>query len=124
MAESYLGPDGRSLRRTTQHQGMAICYATQEKSFSHTTLWRFLGYLGSMTVSLAKGVELLLQSDPESTVHRFVGLVSPSKYRTARTRRSLADCAMFAASIEFMGSSVPRNTILPTLRNEDSPTLT
>jgi hypothetical protein len=57
---------------------------------SHTTLHRWLTFLGAMTVSLATGCELFLQAEPTSTVHRFDGPVAPRKARSAGRLQSLS----------------------------------
>jgi hypothetical protein len=53
-----------------------------ERALHHTTIWRMLAWLGSQLTALAKGRELILQRDPSSTCHRFVGAVAPHKFRS------------------------------------------
>ena len=44
-------------------------------------LWRFLGWLGSLTLTLDKAREMILQHDPNSTCHRVGGSVDPFQVR-------------------------------------------
>lgn len=60
------------------------------RALSHTTLHRWLTFLGAMTVTLATGCDLYLQADPTSTVHRFDGAVAPGKARSDSRLQSLS----------------------------------
>lgn len=44
-------------------------------------LWRFIGWLGSLTLTLDKAREMILQHDPNSTCHRVGGNVDPFQAR-------------------------------------------
>lgn len=64
---------------------MAVCYTERDadnRCLSHTTLWRWLTYLGTMTVALQQGTDLFLQHFPSSSMHRFEAAVAPWKYRS------------------------------------------
>jgi hypothetical protein len=89
--------DRLSYRQATKHRGMPIGYATppgapkiepcgspkiDERALNHSTIWRWLAWLGLQTVALAAGLELWTQHDGTSTLHRFVGAVDPRKYRS------------------------------------------
>jgi hypothetical protein len=54
-----------------------------------TLLWRFIGWLGSHTLSLDKARELILKYDPNSTCHRVQGSVDPFKARSDKRLESL-----------------------------------
>ena len=43
-----------------------------------------------MTAALSIGIDLLLQADPASTVHRFDGPIHPSKARSEHRLQSLS----------------------------------
>ena len=45
-------------------------------------LWRFIGWLGSLTLSLEKAREMILKHDPNSTCHRIDGHLDPFKARS------------------------------------------
>jgi len=48
-----------------------------------------LAWLGSQLAALGMGRELILQRDPSSTCHRFVGAVAPHKFRSPQRELSL-----------------------------------
>jgi len=51
-------------------------------ALSHSTVHRWLGFFGAMLLSYHIGAEDLLQADPSSTVHRFLGHVDPNRARS------------------------------------------
>jgi len=53
-----------------------------ERALNRSTLWRWVGYLGTQVIALQHGLDLWQQHDPTSTLHRFKGSVDPHKYRT------------------------------------------
>ena len=59
-------------------------------ALSHATVHRWLGFLGAMVISLQLGTVALLQADPNSSLHRFVGLVDPKRARTQERLKVLA----------------------------------
>ena len=92
-AKRYLDEPQRSLRKATSSDdcGRRIVYADHPDAaaLSHTTLHRWLSFLGAMTVSLAIGCELFLQAHPESSIHRFTGAVDPRKARSSEREKLL-----------------------------------
>ncbi len=73
-------------------QGKRIVYRDDVKAaaLAHTTLARWLTFLGAMSVSLATGCDLFLQAEPTSSVHRFDGPVAPGKARSEGRLQSLS----------------------------------
>ena len=63
-----------------------------ERALHHTTIWQMLAWLGSQLAALGMGRELILQEDPSSTCHRFVGAVAPHKFRNPQ-REQLLRCS-------------------------------
>jgi hypothetical protein len=85
LGELYLAENHLSLRKATTPNGMAVCYTEREvdnRCLSHTTLWRWLTFLGTMTVTLQTGIDLYLRQFPNSSMHRFEAAVAPHKYRS------------------------------------------
>ena len=89
----------QTARRTTyrsvlRHESQKIGYPVQPREehgnedpyhqpvIPPSLLWRFLGWLGSLTLSLEKAREMVLQHDPNSTCHRAGGSVDPFKARS------------------------------------------
>jgi hypothetical protein len=48
-----------------------------------------LGWLGAQCVALARGRQLILEQNPGSTCHRFVGAVAPHKFRSPQREQLL-----------------------------------
>jgi hypothetical protein len=108
LAHNYLAQDQLSYQRTVAPGGRAIGYITppdqkkiDDRSLHRSTLWRFVLFLGTQTAALQAGLQLWSQHDPLCAMHRFVGAVSPHKYRstqrgeilrTARRLLHLIDC--------------------------------
>jgi len=57
---------------------------------SHSTVHRWLGFIGAMTITLQIGAEALLQADPNSAIHRFLGLVDPKRARSQERLKVLS----------------------------------
>jgi hypothetical protein len=102
LASDYLIQDQLSYQRAVAPDGRVIGYVTppdqekiDERALHRSTLWRFVLFLGCQTAALQAGLQLWSKHDSLSTIHRFVGAVSPHKYRseqrgeTLRTARRL-----------------------------------
>jgi hypothetical protein len=55
----------------------------------HSTIWRMLTWMGSQLAALTTGRQLLLERNPSSTCHRFVGAVARHKYRSPQREQLL-----------------------------------
>lgn len=81
-----------TYRSVVTHDRQKIGYpvqpAEQDKKPGHqpvippSLVWRFLGWLGRLSLSLEKARELILQSEPNSTCHRQVVAVDPFQARS------------------------------------------
>lgn len=94
LAQRYVDEPRLSLRQATS-QGTSkrrIVYQDHPKAaaLSHTTLARWITYLGMMTASLGVGCELFMQAHPDSSVHRFDGPVEPRKARSPERLKILS----------------------------------
>lgn len=82
----------QSLRKAVANaDGRPVFHAAKPKAaakqnlspaLSHTTLWRWLTFLGAMTLSLQAGTQAFLQANPSSSFPHFEGRVHPSRART------------------------------------------
>ena len=96
----------RNVTRTTyrsvlRHDRQKIGYPVQQSDehrnqdpdhqpvIPPTLLWRFIGWLGSLTLSLDKAREMILKHDPNSTCHRAAGSVDPFKARSDERMETL-----------------------------------
>ena len=80
-----------TYRSALRHERQQLGYSVQpvkdhagEGSFHQpviapSLLWRFLGWFGSLTLTLDKAREMILKHDPNSTCHRVSGSVDPFK---------------------------------------------
>jgi hypothetical protein len=89
LARAYLEQDRLSLQQAVAPGGRVRGYVTppgqekiDERALHRSTLWRFLFFLGAQTVALQAGLQLWTEHDPASTMHRFLGPVSPHKHRS------------------------------------------
>ena len=96
LAASYVENDKRSYRETASPGGRVRGYQTptsapaiDERALAQSTLWWMLAWMGAQVAALAKGRQLVQQHHPSSTCHRFVGAVSPDKFRSRQRELSL-----------------------------------
>lgn len=121
LAEQYLDQDQQSLRNACSSQGKPIGYETEDHAFSHGTLWRWLAYLGAMTVSLNTGIELLLKAVPESTVFRFTGSCSPRKARSEVRSQTLRHARRLLNLIRHWDTVFPKQRFFPSFATRVRP---
>lgn len=90
-----------TYRSVVRHERQQIGYpleqaedAAAEGSFHQpvippSLLWRFLGWVGSLTLTLDKAREMILKHDPNSTCHRVTGWVDPFQARSEERMKTL-----------------------------------
>lgn len=76
--QQAVAPGGRVLGYVTPPGQGKI----DERALHRSTLWRFLLFMGSQAPALQEGLQLWDEHDPSSRLHRFLGAVSPRKYRS------------------------------------------
>jgi len=113
LANQYLDSDQLSLRQATSFLSKSIGYESEDHALSHTTLWRFLTYLGAMTISLNTGVELFLKAFPESTIYRVTGAISPRKYRSELRAQILRNANRLLNLISQWDIAFPKERFFP-----------
>jgi hypothetical protein len=59
------------------------------RQLSHTTLWRWLGWLGGMTTLLAATCKLIRDKDPSADLFRQSYPIDPRRYRSEQRRQVL-----------------------------------
>ena len=113
FANRYLGSDPIPLRPATSNQGKAVGYESEDHALSHTTLSRFLTFLGAMTISLSMGLDLFQKAFPESTIHRFIGTISSSKYRSESRAQCLRNANRLLNLISQWDAAFPKERFFP-----------
>ena len=97
-AKLYLEEAKVTYRTSVQHDRQRIGYPVpgaqdasahgdqvkEQSVVDHSLIWRMVGWLGSLTLSLNKAREMILQTVPGSLCHRYPGSVAPRKARKAR----------------------------------------
>jgi hypothetical protein len=108
-AKEFLGTT-QSYRQSVCYQQKSVMYDEQQQNpladrsaeLAHSTLWRWLSWLGDLTDTLHAARQLLCQQDPSSTLHREVIPIDPKKYRSEDRRETLAKAAdMLLAESRF-----------------------
>jgi hypothetical protein len=87
-AKEFLGTE-KSYRKTVRFQQASLVYDDRQDhplsargaALAHSSVWRWLSWLGSLTGTCQKACQLVSQKDPNSTLHREVIPVDPRKYR-------------------------------------------
>ncbi len=99
-AKDFLGSQ-KSYRQAVREQQRPLVYddrqehplAAQGAALAHSTLWRWLSWLGQLTRTPQRASQLICQKDPHSTLHSQVILIDPRKYRSEQRRVSLEQAA-------------------------------
>lgn len=87
-AKEFLGTD-KSYRKTVCFQHRSLVYddhqdhplAERGAAMSHSSVWRWLSWLGGLTRTCQKACQLISQHNPQSTLHREVIPIDSRKYR-------------------------------------------
>jgi len=92
-AQQFLEHSRTTYRTSVQQARMLIGYAVDkfghQPVVDHSLVWRFLGWLGGLTVSLDKARQMILQNNPNSLCHRTSGCVDPHKARSLQRHTTL-----------------------------------
>ncbi len=86
--KEFLGTE-QSYRKTVRHQHRSLVYDDRQDhalartgaALAHSSLWRWLSWLGGRTRTLQSACQVISQHDPHSTLHREVIPINPRKYR-------------------------------------------
>lgn len=87
-AKDFVGTE-KSYRQTVRPQQRSLVYddrqdnplAERGTALAHSSVWRWLSWLGGLTRTCQKACQLISQKDPQSTLHREVIPIDPRKYR-------------------------------------------
>ncbi len=102
LSQRYVEDDNTSYREVASNDGTPIVYETGERYFEHTTVWKWVGHIGSLEQILSRGLELIREKDPSSKIFRQIHPINPRKYRSEERRKLLARCMrMFIIEGEF-----------------------
>ncbi|RLF37351.1 MAG: hypothetical protein DRN21_06440 [Thermoplasmata archaeon] len=85
----YVEKEELSYRKASKDRGMACGYKESEKQLSHSTVHRWLGFLGAQAEMLRNLLSFITESLPHSGLHRLPLPIHPSKYRTRERKEVL-----------------------------------
>ena len=99
-AKDFVGSP-KSYRQAVREHGRSLVYddrqehplAARGAALAHSTLWRWLSWLGGLTRTMQRASQLICQQDPHSTLHQQVIPIDPRKYRSEERRVSLEQAA-------------------------------
>jgi hypothetical protein len=99
-AKDFLGSD-KSYRQAVREGQRSLVYddrqdnrfAGQGAALAHSTLWRWLSWLGGLTRTMQAASQLICQKDPNSTLHNQVIPIDPRKHRSDERRVTLEQAA-------------------------------
>jgi len=94
--KDFLG-SRKSYRQAVRQHGRSLVYddrqehplATRGAALAHSTLWRWLSWLGGLTRTMQRASQLICQQDSRSTLHSQVIPIDPRKYRSEARRVTL-----------------------------------
>lgn len=87
LRKAVAGTDGRPIFK---HEPSGPGDADPPAALSHSTLWRWLTFLGTMTITLQCAMDVYLQANPNSSVQRFEGNVDPRRARSEERQQTLS----------------------------------
>ena len=96
----YVSDDGLSYRKAVQVNGMPVFYDAvedashpiDERMLSHSTLHRWIGFLGNLKQTLAQAWQLIRAKSPSCDLFRCPIAVASWKYRSEPRRGLLNRC--------------------------------
>ena len=97
LAASYVESDKASYREIASPNGRRRTYRSAPGTpamdkgglLDHSTIWRMLTWMGLQLAALTAGRQAVLQRNPSSTCHRFVGAVARHKFRSPQREQLL-----------------------------------
>ncbi len=92
LSRRYVEDEDTSYRKVASNKGFPIAHETAEQYFDHTTVYRWVGYIGSLQERLSKGLELIREKNPSSKIFRQNHPINPRKYRSEARKKILSWC--------------------------------
>lgn len=104
---SYAIEWGLTYREGTKEEGMAIAYESQEeaiddRNFSHSTLWCWVGFIGNMAHFLLTALSRIKEKESSSSIFREIVPINPRKYKSEDRKGVLETCTrLLFAELEY-----------------------
>lgn len=88
-------------------------------SLSHTTVWRWLSFLGSLTLLARNALEMIRQKSAVSIIFREVFVIPPKKYRSKK-RKQLLEQSLRLFNIDAEFTDIFGQSIFPHFATRES----
>lgn len=118
-ARDFLGTQ-KSYRQTVRHQQMSLVYDDRQENslalrgaaLAHSTLWRWLSWLGELRRTLQGAMQLISQKFPSHGLHRERPSVDPRKH-CSDARREILEQAAWLLLVEALFARGMNKRIFP-----------
>lgn len=102
----YVEEEALSYRKAVKIRGMPVFHASDDpddlRVFSHSTPYRWLGFLATLVTTTREALRLVRQKSPSSGVFRKIQPIAPWKYRSDSRRTVLQDARrLLVAEAEY-----------------------
>lgn len=91
--EKYMEDPDATYEKASRSNGMATLYegpaGESGRCLRPSTIWRWLGYLGSLKETLRHSLQMIRGRDPESDLHRRTIPIPERKYQSRQRRQRL-----------------------------------
>jgi hypothetical protein len=111
QAEQKKQAPPRTYRAAVRERRLPPSYEphTPGRQLSHTTLWRWLSWLGSLRQLVQFATGLILEKDPSADVHRQKFPLANSKHRSESRRQTLQEAARLFQVAEIFSRTFGRS---------------
>jgi len=100
FSQHYVETPSMTYQKVVQHEKTAIGHSGDEaaqvgRQFTGSTVWRWLGLLGTLSRTVRTALHLIRQSSPASGIFRTLHPVHPRKYRSTERKNILQQSLRF-----------------------------
>lgn len=119
LGKEYVENDAATYRSVSSFIGYTTqTQKTDERKLAGSTVWRWLGFFGSLKNTLRNAFEIIRQSAPNSTVFRQMSPIHSKKYRSEERKTVLEQAfRLFTADAEFQ--AIWKRSFFPDLATRD-----
>lgn len=111
FAARYVERDKETYRSVVRPEKTAIGYeGDQEHQFEHSTVWKWLGWLGTQEHRLHKTLEWIRYQSPSHGLFRALSPIAPKKVRSARRKRVLEQARLLLLASRAYRDLLPKAT--------------
>lgn len=114
FSSRYVKREKETYRCVVRHERTAIGYDQDcERQFEHSTVWKWLRWLGEQEQRLTETLEWIRYHDPSHGIFRELTPIAPKKYRSEKRKHVLEQARMLLLTAReyldlFKGARFPR----------------